>query len=131
MRAAFEYFSNRDITDFDFRKFPKTKLREQVQKCSDSFEMKFYKWLFREELTLFRQKGKEVYIVTEKELYTHWKMFSMEYGSVLKRDRGYVCASFEAEFSPKTAGSSYQILKSVVDKKLDHIPVSLTQSTLR
>ena len=114
MRSAFLYFSQRDISEFDFRKFPKTKLREQVQKCSDSFEYKFYKELF----TNYLHPHNGVFQLCEVELYTHWKYFSAEYGSVMKRDRGYVCASFESEFSPEIAHDCYRLDEEDVRCKL-------------
>ena len=113
MRSAFVFFQNRDISRFDFRKFPKTKLRERVQTCSDSFEHKFYKYLFKEIYV-----GQYSYEFTERELYQHWREFSEEYGAVIRRDRGYVTASFESFFDPVKTDNRYSITATLAKNKL-------------
>ena len=117
MRAAFLYFANRPIQDFDFRKFPKTKLREQVQKCSSSFEYQFYKHMFVKCLT----PNQGCYRFSQPELYEMWRSFSYEYGSANKRDRGYVVASFESEFSPDLDGEQYVLQEANVRSTLGEI----------
>ena len=117
MRSAFKYFEQRDISSFDYRKFPKTRLREQVQKCSDSFEYKFYKHLFTQCLCPIGT----TYKLTESELYEHWREFVYSYGSILKRDRGYVTASFESEFSPEITPDGYVLDCENVRLKLSEI----------
>ena len=39
----------------------------------------------------------------------------------MKRDRGYVCASFESEFSPEVVDDSYRLEECAVRAKLREI----------
>ena len=94
LRSAFLFLCSIDITNFDFRKFPKTNLRKQVQNCSDNIEHKFYKQLFKEIYV-----GSSEFTFCEKQLFNHWKEFSEEYGLVYRRDRGWVASTFEAAFN--------------------------------
>ena len=112
MRAAFLFFERRDIKDFDFRKFPCTRLRSQVQACSESFEYKFYKYLFLKALSPVN----DCYRFSEEDLYSWWRTFVFDYGSNMKRDRGFVAASFESEFSPIKTDDNYEI--SVCDVRI-------------
>ena len=116
MRSAFIWFCSRDITDFDFRKFPKTKLREHVQNCSDSFEHKFYKHIFRNVFV-----GQYSYTITPETLYEEWKEFCFNYGSTMKRDRGFVTSNFECAFQPQVIDEHYEMTQKHIDEKLGGI----------
>ena len=113
MRSAFIFFATRDIADFDFRKFPKTKLREHVQNCSDSFEHKFYKYIFKNIFV-----GEYSYTITPENLYEEWNDFCLSYGSTMKRDRGFVTSNFESSFQPNIIEDRYELTQKEINEKL-------------
>ena len=113
MRSAFIFFASRDISGFDFRKFPKTKLREHVQNCSDSFEHKFYKHIFKHIFV-----GEYSYRISPGNLYEEWNDFCLSYGSTMKRDRGFVTSNFESSFQPKILNDSYELTQKQINTKL-------------
>ena len=117
LRSAFLFLCNIDISNFDFRKFPKTTLREQVQNCSDNIEHKFYKQLFKETYI-----GSDEFTFAEKSLYNEWKDFTEEYGVVYRRDRGWVSSTFEAFFNlKKNYNDFYTITLEQVKSKMRKI----------
>lgn len=48
MRAFFEYLIKRDVSNFNPRCFPKTKIREELQIVSETLPTRFIRWLFTE-----------------------------------------------------------------------------------
>ena len=114
LRSAFLFFQNIDLTGFDYRLFPKTELRSQVQNCSDNIEHKFYKHLFKEVYV-----GQYSYQFNERELFHHWKEFCDDYGCIYRRDRGWVTSTFESSFQPeKNEHDFYSITQTELTKKL-------------
>ena len=91
MRAAFLYFSQRDISTFDYRKYPKTRILEQLKACSDNIDLRFCKYLLTECLTEHRD-----YIVNEMDIFEEWRMFTSCRGLEIKRDSAWLCCCMES-----------------------------------
>jgi hypothetical protein len=90
MKACFEYFMKLDISNWDYRKFPITKIRKKIIACSRDVNLRFLKYLFKTTLL------SPVSHITRQELFMFWSEFVLEHGiQHYKRDLNFVCSSFE------------------------------------
>ena len=109
MRAAFKFYASRDISKFDYRKYPKTKLLERLKKCSDDLDMKFVKYLFTEEFV-----GLYSYSFSEINLFELWQTFVNSRGFESKRDLNWCACCFENTIVIKKEGTMYSITQEEV-----------------
>ena len=89
LQSAWNYFLARDVSDWDFRKIPETKLMRRLQRCSESVSVKFARWFFK-------LRGPCDITITEQELYFHFTDFCTETGIPNKRDAMFVASGFES-----------------------------------
>lgn len=90
LKCAFDYFSNRNISEWNYRTFPPSKLKEKLQQCSEKHVTKFHRYLFQERIS-----GQTVYTFTAEHLYDIYREFCELYGVQKKADRCYVCSNLE------------------------------------
>ena len=90
MKAAFDWFLNRDTSNFDFRKYPKTKLLERLKNCSDDLDHKFVQFLFKDYF-----QGRSEYSFNAHGLYQAWQEFVESRGLTCKRDLGWCQSCFD------------------------------------
>ncbi len=90
MKAAFDWFLNRDTSKFDFRKYPKTKLLERLKNCSDDLDHKFVQFLFKDYF-----QGRSEYSFNAHGLYQAWQEFVESRGLTCKRDLGWCQSCFD------------------------------------
>ncbi|HIB86031.1 TPA: hypothetical protein EYO57_02300, partial [Candidatus Poribacteria bacterium] len=48
MKSAWNFFLDRDVTTWDFRKIPQTELLARLQRCSENVTVKFARWYFKD-----------------------------------------------------------------------------------
>jgi hypothetical protein len=87
MKSAWDFFLKRDVGDWDFRKLPKTELLRRLQRCSETVNVKFARWYF-----------KDIHadiVTTETEIFEHWQDFCMETGIPNHRDCLFVACNLQ------------------------------------
>ena len=109
MRSAFKFYATRDISLFDYRIYPKTKLLERLKQCSDDLDMKFVQFLFTEQFT-----GQYSYEFSEMQLYELWREFVNSRGLESKRDLNWCACCFENTIQIKKENGIYYITQTEV-----------------
>ena len=89
LQSAWNFFLQRDVHDWDFRKIPETDLMRRLQRCSENVSVKFARWFFK-------LRGPVDTEISEAELYMHFCDFCTETGIPNKRDMMFVASSFES-----------------------------------
>ena len=112
MKSAWNFFLHLDISNWDFRKLPKTELLKRLQRCSESIEMKFARWFFK------KHNFSDI-TINETDLYMYWCEFCDETGIQNKRDCMYVGSSFENVVSLKKLENTYFIASADIQKYID------------
>ncbi len=104
MKAAFNWFRDRDTTGFDYRKYPKTKLLERLKNCSDDLDHKFVKYLFTEHFV-----GRSEYAFNAQGLYQAWQLFVELRGLTCKRDLGWMQSCFDDTVTLRFENDWYRV----------------------
>ena len=113
MKATFDFFATRDISKFDFRNYPKTKLLERLKNCSDDLDSKFVKFLFTEHFV-----GRNEYTFNAQGLYVAWQLFVESRGLQCKRDMGWCESCFEDTVELRKISDWYHVDNSEIVKIL-------------
>ena len=111
MQCAWNYFLARDVSEWDFRKIPETKLMKRLQRCSESVAMKFARWFFK-----LRSSGDIT--ITENELYMYFCDFCTETGIPNKRDAMFVASGFESILPCSQRDNTYFFARADIQKFL-------------
>ena len=112
MKSCFEYFLNVDLTDWNYRVFPVTKIRKQIIACSRDINIRFGLFLYKIQETEMRRASKF-------EIFCDWTTFVDEEGVVhYRRDSNYVCAMLELSFDPEKHGDDYILEKTKLRETL-------------
>jgi hypothetical protein len=109
MRSAFKFYATRDIDNFDYRKYPKTKLLDRLKQCSDDLDMKFVQYLFTEHFI-----GQYSYKFSAVDIYELWQDFIRSRGLESKRDLNWCACCFENTIQIKKEGKMYCITQTEV-----------------
>ena len=89
MKSAWNFFLNRDVSNWDFTDIPQTDLLRRLQRCSENATVKFARWFFK-------IRGAQDIEITETELYCYWTDFCVETGVPNKRDCMFLASSLES-----------------------------------
>ena len=114
MRSAFKFYASRDISTFDYRNYPKTKLLERLKQCSDDLDMKFVQYLFTDHFT-----GQYEYEFTDMLLYELWQFFVSSRGLECKRDLNWCACCFENTIQISKEDGMYRITQTEITAILD------------
>ena len=106
MRAAFDYFSSYDVTEFNYRAIPYSRMKEKLTNVSEKNITKFHRWLLKHHLCY-----QDSYVFTEADLFGYYKNFCEEYGVNKVADRSYVCNQLELYMTMSKRGEEYGISK--------------------
>ena len=115
MKSCFEYFMKLDISGWDYRKFPITKIRKKIIACSRDINLRFIKYLFKSVLL------SPISHISRHELFMYWSEFVLEHGiQHYKRDLNFVCSSFELtmEVDYDEKNNAYELDRRDVSEKL-------------
>ena len=105
MKAAFDYFANRDTSSWNYRQLPGGKIKQKLTKVSERATTKFHRYLFESCLA-----DQQTYWFTEEELYSYYKDYVELFGVSRRSDRSYVCSNFELSFDiPKDTVGTYTL----------------------
>ena len=102
MRAAFDYFSSYDVTEFNYRAIPYSRMKEKLTNVSEKNITKFHRWLLKHHLC-----HEQSYVFTEADLFGYYKNFCEEYGVNKVADRSYVCNQLELYMTMNKRGEEY------------------------
>ncbi len=113
MKSAFEYFSNRDTSTWNYRHIPKTHTKDKLILASERHSTKFHRYLLTECLT-----KQNLYRFTAENLYDYYRNFCEDYGMSKRYDRTYVITNFELHMDMKQVMGTYSITARERLKKL-------------
>ena len=102
MRAAFDFFSTYDVSEFNYRAIPYSRLKEKLSNVSEKHVTKFHRWLLKHHLC-----HQDSYVFTEADLFGYYKNFCEEYGVAKQADRSYVCSQLELYTNMSKKGEEY------------------------
>ena len=102
MRAAFDFFSTYDVSEFNYRAIPYSRLKEKLSNVSEKHVTKFHRWLLKHHLC-----HQDSYVFTEADLFSYYKLFCEEYGVAKQADRSYVCSQLELYTDMSKKGEEY------------------------
>ncbi len=114
MKSAFDFFSTRDISKFDYRCYPRTKLLERLKNCSDDLDHKFVQYLFKEFFT-----GQYEYSFNAQGLYEAWQMFIESRGLRCQRDLGWMQSCFDDTCELRFVDDYYIVNRHEIEKILE------------
>ena len=114
MRSAFEFFMERDISEWDYKLIPQTNLRAKLQRCSDKLDHRFCRYLFTECLP-------DVSELHESELYSFWLDFCSTKGCKTKREFSHVMAGFDLTMEVSADNGVYNLDHEHCERKLNEI----------
>ena len=106
MRAAFEYFSTYDTSEFNYRAIPHSEMKDKLANCSEKNVTKFHRWLLRTILV-----GQDKYYFSEADLFSNYKDFCEEYGVKQICDRIYVCNQLELYMNLTKTSEDYVLTR--------------------
>ncbi|HIB94597.1 MAG TPA: hypothetical protein EYO60_09995 [Candidatus Lambdaproteobacteria bacterium] len=109
MKSAWNFFLDRDVTTWDFRKIPQTELLARLQRCSENVTVKFARWYFKD-------RSHTDILVNENELYLHWCDFCEETGIPNRRDCMFLASNFETVLPCSRGPEGYLITSSDIKK---------------
>jgi len=109
MKSAWNFFLDRDVTTWDFRKIPQTELLARLQRCSENVTVKFARWYFKD------RSHRDIH-VNENELYLHWCDFCEETGIPNRRDCMFLASNFETVLPCYRGPEGYLITSSDIKK---------------
>ena len=89
MRSAFDFFSNYDTSDFDYRELPFSDIKQKLVRCSERNADKFHRHLMR---TI---GSRERHSFTEAELYEIYRDYAVGYGLTSSSNRHNVVSTLE------------------------------------
>ena len=110
MKSAWNFFLDRDVSSWDFRKIPQTELLSRLQRCSENVTVKFARWFFKD-----RTPGTDI-LITENELYIYWCEFCIETGIPNRRDCMFLASNFETVLPCSRGPDGYLITSSDIEK---------------
>ena len=90
LKCCFDYFSNLDTSEFNYRALPFSHVKEKLAQCSEKHVTKFHRYLFTE--IFFDQQS---YQFSPAELYSCYKDFVEQFGIQKQSDRHHVCSNLE------------------------------------
>ena len=102
IKSAFDYFSNLDTGDFNYRAIPFSRVKQKIAMCSEKHVTKFHKWMLKHNL-----KGQPTYYFSDQELYGFYKDFVDACGMQRTSDLHHVCNHFELYFQVTRNGDDY------------------------
>ncbi len=115
MKAAFDFFSNRDTSEWNYRKIPYTETKARLVTCSERNSTKFHRYFLQQ------LHGKIMYTFTAERLYDYYRSFVEEYGMNKKYDRTYVTTQFELYLHMSATGSNYVLTEQQRVEKLNSL----------
>ena len=121
MKAVFMFLLSLDLSKWDYRVFPETQTRRKLQNLSKNINHRFAEFILQTDL-----RDKETIVVDKCELFMLWQSFIEDEGVTLcsKRDRNYVCNSFEICMDVALVDNSYRLEKAHVLGKLNEFKIS-------
>ena len=110
-----------DLSKWDYRVFPETQTRRKLQNLSKNINHRFAEFILQTDL-----RDKETIVIDKCELFMLWQSFIEDEGVTLcsKRDRNYVCNSFEICMDVALVDNSYRLEKAHVLGKLNEFKIS-------
>ena len=122
MKAWFEFLLNKvDITGWDYRKFPVCETRLRMQEISKDVNDRFCEWLLSTDL-----RDKPEVEMCKTELFLCWSEFidSENLRHFQKRDKNFVCSSFEMTIGVTCKNGRYVITRDCLNSYLKKTVVS-------
>ena len=113
MKAWFDFFMARDISNWDWRKFPCTKLRKKLMSCSDQIDLRWLRCFFTELI-----HPQPTFRFSKEELFMYWTEYVDSHHVQTKRDMDYVISSFELSMDCDYTNKIYDLSKAFVAKQL-------------
>jgi hypothetical protein len=102
MRAAFDFFADLDVTEFNYRAIPYSRLKEKLSHVTEKHVTKFHRWLLKNQFC-----HQASYVFNEADVYSYYKNFCEEYGVNKQADRHYVCTQLELYLNMSKRGEEY------------------------
>jgi hypothetical protein len=102
MRAAFDFFADLDVTEFNYRAIPYSRLKEKLSHVTEKHVTKFHRWLLKNQFC-----HQASYVFNEADVYSYYKNFCEEYGVNKQADRHYVCTQLELYLNLSKRGEEY------------------------
>ena len=115
MKAAFDYFSSYDISDFNYRAIPYSRIKEKLAQCSEKHVTKFHRHF------LSSLSGQAQYFFTKNEVYSHYRDYVQECGISKQADLHHVCANLELYVKMTLQGEEYVLQDTVRRRYLNEM----------
>ena len=107
MKSAFDFFMSIDITDWDYRKFPSTELREKLIQCSSGRDDLWLNELFHSEKYAVPVSG--MYCFSCDDLWRFWNQYAEDNGIRSLRDKSFIVSNFELRSHTRLRNGRYSI----------------------
>ena len=104
IKSAFDYFANKDCSNWNYRKLPYSQIKSKLANCSEKNVSKFHRWLLTE-----CYANQTLYSFTEHDVYCHYRDFVELFGVNKRSDRSYVCNNLELYLNMTKVGESYTL----------------------
>jgi phage/plasmid-associated DNA primase len=120
MKAIFMFLLSLDLSKWDYRVFPETQTRRKLQNISKNINHRFAEFILQTDL-----RDRKTLTCDRAELFMLWQQFIEDEGVVLcsKRDRNYVCNSFEISLEVVLENGVYHLERAHLQNKLKEFKI--------
>lgn len=116
VKAAFDYFSNYDVSDWNYREIPYSEIKDKLAAASERNVTKFHRYLLKECIT-----GQTEYKFNGADIYNHYRDFCDAYGVQKRSNRSYVVNNLELYLKMTKQGEFYLLSDAERRKYLGQI----------